>query len=211
MGLEMAKRGYVAGSVIGTGSTDRVKKLNAETRTVPGTICLHRARAYTEVYKGTESLPPILRRAIATVKSLDTMPPFIVESELIVGDRACGLKKYPLHPELETDWIMMEGGLSELVNCGCTPEQEQEFNEEFYPYWQGKTLLSKYVSSAPEFLIDKTLGSGFVESGFALGLLGTHGNPDWEYIMGNGLNSYKKRAQEKLEAWDYMKSTFAQM
>ena len=57
--------------VVNNGSTERVKKLNIQARSAPLAISLERARAYTEVYKTTDPLPPILRRAMATSKALD--------------------------------------------------------------------------------------------------------------------------------------------
>jgi hypothetical protein len=100
----------------GNGSTDRVKKLNVQQRSARLTISLVRARAYTEVYKTTEPLPPILRRAMATSKALDTTPPYILEGELVIGSESSALKAYPIHPELESNWIMMEGGLAAMCS-----------------------------------------------------------------------------------------------
>ena len=197
--------------VVNNGSTERVKKLNIQARSAPLAISLERARAYTEVYKTTEPLPPILRRAMATSKALDTTPPYILEGELVVGSESSALKAYPLHPELESNWIMMEGGLAAMCTrkvqpVFSTPEQIKEFEEEISPYWQDKTIIAKLFSTAPGYLIQRCYGSGFVEGIFMAGILGTHGNPDWEYIMANGLNGIKKTAQEKLAAWDIMNS-----
>ena len=200
MSIKLIKNEFV-----GNGSTDRVKKLNIQQRSARPTISLERARAYTETYKYTEPLAPITRRAMATVKALDTTPPFILEGELVVGSEGSALKAYPLHPELESNWIMMEGGLTGLdYCCSCSPEQAKEFEEEISPYWQDKTIIAKLLSTVPGYLIERCYGAGFVEGIFMAGILGTHGNPDWEYIMANGLNGIKKTAQEKLDAWDIM-------
>ena len=193
----------------GHGSTDRVKKLNIQARSAPLTISLVRARAYTEVYKTTESLPPILRRAMATSKALDTTTPYILDGELVVGSESSALRAYQIHPELESNWIMMEGGLAAMSTrtvqtIHSTPEQIKEFDAEICPYWADKTIIAKLFASAPGDLIEKCYGAGFVEGMFMAGILGTHGNPDWDYIMANGLNGIKKTAQEKLAAWDIM-------
>ncbi len=202
MSIKLVKNDF-----IGNGSTDRVKKLNEQQRSTRPTISLERARAYTDVYKSTEALPPILRRAMATVKALDTTPPFILEGELVIGGEGSAPKAYPLHPELESLWIMMEGGLSGLTYCcDCTPEQAKEFDEQICPYWLDKTIIARLFSTAPQYLMERCYGAGFVEGIFMAGILGTHGNPDWEYIMANGLNGIKKTAQEKLDAWDYIKA-----
>lgn len=194
---------------IGNGCTDRVKKLNEEVRASPVTISLDRARAYTEVYKSTEALAPITRRAMATAKALDITVPYILDGELVVGSESSALKSYPIHPELESTWILMEGGLNtmctrEIKPIYSSPDQIKEFEEEISPYWLDKTLIAKLFSVAPRNLIERCFGAGFVEGLFKAGILGTHGNPDWDYIMANGLSGIKKRAEEKLAAWDVM-------
>jgi formate C-acetyltransferase len=206
MSIKLAEK-----EVVGNGSTDRVRKLNDRARSAHVSISLERARAYTEVYKTTEPLPPILRRAMATSKALDTTPPYILEGELVIGSESSALKAYPIRPELESNWIMMEGGLAAMCTRNVqpvysTPEQIKEFEETISPYWQDKTIIAKLLSTAPGYLIDRCYGAGFVEGIFKAGILGTHGNPDWEYIMKHGLNGIKKTAQEKLAAWDYMKA-----
>ena len=194
---------------INNGSTERVKKLNHQVRSAPFSVCLERARAYTEVYKTGEPLPPILKRAMATAKALDRTSPYILDGELVVGGESSAPKAYAVHPELDSTWIMMEGGLGAIASrtvlpYDITPEKAKEFDEEISPYWLDKTIIARLFSTAPPSLLEKCYGAGFVEGIFKAGILGTHGNPDWDYIMANGLNGIKKRAQEKLDAWDVM-------
>lgn len=53
------------GMVTELGSTERVRNISRRFHSVRPSICLHRARAYTEVYKQTEGQPSVLRRAKA--------------------------------------------------------------------------------------------------------------------------------------------------
>ena len=83
----LAKRAAIASSQpFETGSTERVRKLNGLllSKRRPG-ICLHRARAYTEVFAKTEGEPTAYRFAKSFAKTLKEMPPIIAEGELLVG------------------------------------------------------------------------------------------------------------------------------
>ena len=59
--LEQYRRGMKSS----LGSTERIQRLSARSRSTPQTLCLHRARAYTSVYKETEGEPLFVRRAKA--------------------------------------------------------------------------------------------------------------------------------------------------
>ena len=83
-----------------TGSTDRVRKLNALLLSAPHTLCLHRARAYTKVFSETEGEPTVLRFAKAFAQTVEDMPAYIDEGELIVGGPTCRLRAAGIFPEV---------------------------------------------------------------------------------------------------------------
>jgi formate C-acetyltransferase len=95
MEAEERRRGMLSS----LGSTDRIRKLSVRSRSTPQTICLHRARAYTEVFDETEGEPLMLRRAKALARTLETLPVVIEEEELIAGRRACRIRCVPIVPE----------------------------------------------------------------------------------------------------------------
>nr|WP_312577031.1 pyruvate formate lyase family protein [Sedimentibacter sp.] len=192
-----------------TGSTDRVKNLNEQYHSVLPSICLHRARAFTEVYKQTEGVEPVLRHAMAVAKALDDTPPFILDGELIVGGNSCKPKCHPLHAEVDSAWIMREGGMEALGTRQFSPffatkEQIKEFDEEIYPYWKDKTTDVMWRKAAPDYLVERTIGTGFADSQFPINHLGSHCTLDWVEILRRGTNGYKREAQERLESWDPM-------
>jgi pyruvate-formate lyase len=82
---------YRRGMKTSLGSTDRIRRLSARSRSTPQTICLHRARAYTSVFKKAGGEPLFITRAKAFKKTLEDLPVVIDDDELIVGRRACRL------------------------------------------------------------------------------------------------------------------------
>jgi formate C-acetyltransferase len=190
------------------GCTDRVKKLMKQMHDAPYGVCLHRARCFTEVYRENEDESHVIKKAMAVVKTLDTLPLLFNEGELIVGQRSTKLKSVPIHPEVETWWIMEEGGLEGLQTrhfspCTSTPEEQREFREEIAPFWEKKTLMAKFRKTCPKDIQDKIIGTNFGEVSFALAVYGTHVHLRWPDIIKYGTKAYKEYAQKKLDEHDY--------
>ena len=74
---------YRRGMTSALGSTDRIRRLNSQLHSTPQTICLHRARAYTQVFRETQGEPLVFRRAKAFRKALEDLPVVIGEDELL--------------------------------------------------------------------------------------------------------------------------------
>ncbi len=91
-----------------TGSTERVRRLNALLLSTPHTLCLHRARAYTKVFSKTEGEPVVLRFAKAFAQTLEDMPAYIDEGELIVGGPTWRLRAAAVFPEIQGAWLRRE-------------------------------------------------------------------------------------------------------
>lgn len=190
------------------GCTDRVKKLMTQMHDASYGICLHRARCFTEVYKNNEDEPVVMKKALAVTKTLDTLPLLYNEGELLVGQRSTKIKSVPIHPEVETWWIMEEGGLKGLATrqfspCTSTPEEQREFEEEIAPYWENRTLMAKFRKTCPRDIQDKIIGTNFGEVSFALAVYGTHVHLDWPEIITKGTSAYKAYAQQKLDEHNY--------
>jgi len=107
-----------------TGSTERVRKLSSLMRSTRPGLCLHPARAYTEVFSQTESEPVEIRFAKAFCKTLQDLPPVIHEGELIVGLQSCGLKKIPVLPVNQASWLIKD--LEKLSSRKVDPVQVSE-------------------------------------------------------------------------------------
>lgn len=189
------------GMVTELGSTERVRNISRRFHAVRPSICLHRARAYTQVYKETEGQPSIIRRAKALARTLDIMPALIPEDELIVGYPACKPRSITVKPELHTPWLKTDiDRLNERDQDPyiVTDREKKEFKEEIAPYWDGKTLYDMWKARCPEDIAWKVMGTGFGSVAAMLYTMGYHYNPDYEEIFKKGLGGYRKLASDKM-------------
>ncbi len=188
-----------------TGSTERVRKLNASllSRRRPG-ICLHRARAYTEVYSQTEGEPDAYRTAKAFTKALQSMPPLINEGELLVGSPTCKTRCASIFPEVQGGWLRSE--LDTLPNrkwdpFEVRPEQIVEINE-MLKFWKGKSIFEAWMNSCPKEVINRVNGKGWGDCIGMLNMYGYHFTPPWAVIFSQGLAGYEAQVREALKAVD---------
>ncbi|MFC1990577.1 pyruvate formate lyase family protein [Chloroflexota bacterium] len=182
------------------GSTERVRKLNAALSSTPRTICLHRARAYTEIFSQTEDEPNEVRFAKAFTRTLKDLPPIIAENELIVGAPTCRIRGTAVFPEVSGAWLRGEiDTLSsrQWMPCGVTPQQVQEVKE-IMRYWQGRTLYDRWAKACPSGVVTKVIGKGWADSGWSVYSNGYHFTPPWELILHNGISWYEDQVREAL-------------
>jgi formate C-acetyltransferase len=192
------------------GFTERIRKLNQQFHSTRPNICLHSARAYTQVFKETEGAPYPIRRGKALRRVFETMPPVIMPYELIVGQPACRLRGMTVRINAHGGWMAMPGELEELDTRAqdpwvITPEQKRELREEILPYWKGRTLreiwTERMKAAFPEtwWITVCTLAtdnSNFLHSP------GSHINPPYGEIINEGIVKYEKKAKEKLASLD---------
>lgn len=169
------------------GSTERVKKLSAVLRSTRPGICLHRTRAFTEIFSQTEGEPVEMRFAKAFCRTLEVIPAVINEEELIVGNPSCGLKKMSILPTVQATWLINE--LDKLSTrkadpVEITPGQIEEAKK-LLPYWFDKTGYSLVAKLCPPEVMRKVVGTGWANTGTYFNLGGCHFNPPWE-LMARG-------------------------
>ncbi|MCK4516196.1 MAG: hypothetical protein KAU31_13120 [Spirochaetaceae bacterium] len=197
MGVTTAREG------VGTGYTERIRILRDEVLSAPSTICLERARCYTEVYRANADKPIAIRRARALDKTLREMTIFIEDGALIVGNQASRLRAAPIFPEYAVEWIEKE-----------IDEFEQRPGDRFYPsskvkgelleicsYWAGATTLDKgraLMSPALRSIHRANIirAEGNLTSGDA------HIAVDNHRILTDGLGAYVDRVTAALDSCD---------
>jgi len=198
----LSRRAAIASSQpFETGSTERVRKLNVLllSKRRPG-ICLHRARAYTEVFGRTEGEPTVYRFAKSFAKTLKDMPPIVAEGELLVGSPTCKIRYASFIPEIASAWLRNE--IDILANrpwdpFDITPEQVTEIKE-MLPFWQGKTLLDHWQKAAPPELASRVSGKGWADCWAMLLMQGYHYTPPFGDILSNGFSGYEAQIKKAL-------------
>ncbi|MGD0659592.1 MAG: pyruvate formate lyase family protein [Syntrophorhabdales bacterium] len=203
MEAEERRRGMLSS----LGSTDRIRKLSVRSRSTPQTICLHRARAYTEVFDETEGEPLMLRRAKALARTLETLPVVIEEEELIAGRRACRIRCVPIVPECHGGWLLQDLGALPTRKqdpFNVPPEQMAEAKE-LLQRWKGKTLYDVWSKSCPDEIVSRVMGTGWADASAGLFMLGYHFTPPWERILHFGLSSFEQEIGLRLASLDASK------
>lgn len=142
--------------------TPRVKRVKDGFLSRTPEMCCQRAVIYTEVYRETEGLPIVLRRAKALRRTLETMDIFIEEGEVIVGHPASRPRSAEVFPEVNIKF-MEEIDLFETRehNRLKVPPHVRSALLELQPYWLGK---------CPHDLLEARRNES-VKKGFAMGLL----------------------------------------
>ncbi len=128
--------------------TERIARLREELLSAPSTICTERARIYTEVYRENESLPVIVKRALALEKTLAGMSIYIEDGSLLAGNQSSKPRAAPVFPEYVVAWIQNE--IDELDKRPgdaffVTEEQKKELRE-ICKWWEGRTLIERGYS-----------------------------------------------------------------
>ncbi len=203
--LTLKSMNWREGKMSDIGSTARVKKLNAAFHKIRPCICLHRARAYTDVFKGTEGEPIVIRRAKALARTLETIPARVLNDELIVGFQGCKPRCVAIKPELETPWLKTEIDRLDRRNFDpflATDDEKREFKDDIAPYWDGKTVYDMWIKRCPNEIAQKVLRTGFANVAGILYTLGCHYVPDYDEIFRFGLNGYRRIAEDKLRQLD---------
>ena len=188
-----------------TGCTERVRKLSATLRATRPGLCLHRTRAFTEIFSKTEGEPVEMRFAKAFCRTLEVMPAVINEEELIVGNPSCGLKKMSILPPVQATWAMNE--LDKLSNRKVDPVQmkpgQLEEAKELLSYWLDKTGYALVKQLCPPELLRRIIGTGWADTTGYFNIGGCHFTPPWELILEKGLSWYEERVRKELAALDY--------
>ncbi len=186
-----------------TGYTDRIIALRDEVLSAKPTICIERARHYTNVYRENPDKPVITVRSLALERTLKEMTIFIEDGALIVGNQSSQLRAAPIFPEYAVEWITKE-----------IDEFEKRPGDIFYPsdevkkellgicdWWQGKTTLDKGRSMmAPE--LREIHAAGIIRAEGNLTSGDAHIAVNNERILQDGLGAFISRVAQKMDACD---------
>ncbi|MBI2916361.1 MAG: hypothetical protein HYY01_00045 [Chloroflexi bacterium] len=200
-----SRAAVAAASPSETGSTERVRALNAQLLSTAPTLCLHRARAYTEVLVGAEGEPPVLGVARAFARTLQDLPAIIAPGELIVGAPACRPRAVGVIPEITGAWLRNE--IDALPTRQWDPfdvsPREIEELKDLLRRWEGRTLFDRWARACPPEIAGKLFGTGWANVGMSVFTHGYHFTPPWESLLSSGMSSYEAQTREAMAGIDH--------
>jgi pyruvate formate-lyase/glycerol dehydratase family glycyl radical enzyme len=183
--------------------TERIARIKDEILSTRPSICIERARIYTRLYKETENLPMVRRRANALRRTLEEMTIWIGKDELVVGNLASRNRAAPIFPEYAVAWIERE-----IEGIGNRPAESYEIAPadtaellELVNYWKGRTLHDKAEALlGPELKAIHDSGMVRAEGNMTSG--DGHIAANMRKILALGLGGYRAWVARELDADD---------
>ena len=123
--------------------TPRMKRLREKYLNVRPSVSIHRAVAFTKIYKEFMGLPPILLRAKAFRYACETAPLLIQDDELIVGHPGGKPRAGSVSPDIAWRWVRDE--LDTMATRPQDPfiideDDKRILREEIFPFWENRSL-----------------------------------------------------------------------
>ncbi len=184
-----------------TPRTQRLKRVFMEERP---TICAERNVLVTQSYQETEALQPVLRQAMAFAKTLDEMPIWIRDEELIVSNLASRPGGSFLFPEYDDSQIIQE--LDTISTRRVDPWQVDEDDKELIrrcgEYWSGRNL-SAMADARSVDEVRQAVESGSLFNSPMGKMTGVgHIAPDIQGVIVRGLNATIAEAEAHIARLD---------
>jgi formate C-acetyltransferase len=192
------------------GLNERVRALRERSMGTEPAICMERALIETETYRqyeGRVSIPEL--RALALYRYMENRSLYLGEGELIVGEKTSGPQKAPTFPELcchtLDDMRIMDA--RELISFKVSPDAFKQQEATVIPYWQGRTIREKLLSSMSQAWKDCYEAGIFTEFMEQRGPGHTVGS---NKIYEKGFLDYKAEIKAALDAVDPLTDLDAQ-
>ena len=200
-------------------NTERIKKLSSKTINTRVTLCIERARYFTESYKETEGRDPLLRKALALKNLLEKMTIYINNDELIIGNNSSKARASVVAPEYSSNWLEKE--INDTVKAPDIRKQDthiidsqvkQELIKDIFPYWSGRTVENRVIDKLPEKIIKSTIPSLgeaetipvspelYLRNGIG------HVVVDYEILLKKGFKGILDEAKNKIKQLDFTDS-----
>ncbi len=181
---------------------ERIETLRKTYRALPLTLDTKRLLVFTEVYKNNESLPIVLKKALALKKFMAECQLSYIEGELLMTDAGSPAYSYPLYPENVT-WIYNQLRERPLYEREWDPIQYDEKTKEEVlateDYWKGKDIANTFRANLPADAAKGCAAAGGmlvinpnVNVEYGIG----HMTPDYERLLTMGLGGLKAYVRE---------------
>ncbi len=193
--------------------TPRVEKLYQNAIDATASVCVERARYFTESWKETEGQPVEIRRAKAIANVLSKMSIYILDGELIVGNVATKPRASVVDPEYSTTILNKEFQDPEKNPVDRPYDRHEmsdavrkELMEDIFPYWADKTIEYHVMRELPEECINAAIPSEAkvhtIPPGTEIHLRhgAGHLNVDYKKFIARGARSIIDEAKERMAA-----------
>lgn len=186
-----------------TQPTDRVKRIKKAILDATPMIETERATLVTEVYKETEGLTPIMRRAKVNEKLLLESTIVIREDELIVGSRNIHRRSSDLGVEFSCQWLVPE--FDTIATRACDPfyirEEDKKYLLDLFKYWDGRTLSEYALATMSEETL-RAQDAGVFDVGNYLYAGVGHTVPNYERILQTGFTGVIEQVEAEMKKLD---------
>jgi pyruvate formate-lyase/glycerol dehydratase family glycyl radical enzyme len=142
------KQRNFSGPASKTKKESRTKILKEKILNAPYEICVERARYYTQSYRETNGEHPAIRAAKGFANTINKMSVYILDEELIVGNRSGKLVATVIPVERGEINLVLEMELDRLQKRPDRPfhissAEKKELLKDILPYWNGKTIRDR--------------------------------------------------------------------
>ena len=133
-------------------TTERNRRRRDAFFATPFSICIERARYYTQSFKQTEGEPQVIRMAKALRHHLENVTVVLNENDLFAGYAGGKMLCSEVFPELASQYLdedaWEEAGSFNINPVDISDEEIAELKE-IAPYWRGKSLHEYYNHMKP--------------------------------------------------------------
>lgn len=185
------------------GMTDRMRRLKDALNDAAPSICVERARLFTESCRMSDGESVCVKNAKAFRHVCRNIPVTIFDDELVVGVTGRFRRSAVVCPELS--WIWVEHEMDSFPDRKQDPyaigdEQKRVLREDVFPYWKGKSLEEAFLARVPEDTASILVDTGIVDNDSkwrnAVGEI----TPDYQDVLfKEGFIGLHKKAKAKLE------------
>ena len=165
-------------------------------------VCLERARLWTESHKKSEGSPIAIRRARAFSDTCEQLQATIHPGELVVGSSGLFRRTAILTPEFS--WLWVDREMDSFADrpqdpYDITEDQKTKIRQDIFPYWRGKSLEEAFLSRVPEQTARLLIDTGIIDNDSKWRQAVGEITPDYQDILFVlGYKGIKKDAEKQL-------------
>lgn len=190
-------------------TTERIEHLRQNYINTKPSICIERARIFTESHRRTEGQPVPIQRAQAFHDFCSQFDVRIFPEELIVGTAGKFRRTAILTPEYSWQWVDREMDTFDKRPQDpyqMTEEQRDYVRKEIFPYWKGQSLEERFLAQLPPGTAHIAVDTGIIDNDSKWRQAVGEITPDYQDVLFvKGFGGLKKEAEQKLAALDLAK------